>query len=78
MFNRSCFVMLSSLFAIPQGHADRRAYGVTYEAVTAPKGELDVETWSTYARLGGATLPPGACRNRTRQLLKIVVDEAAS
>lgn len=32
--------------------ADRRAYGETYEAVTAPKGELDVEVWSTYARLG--------------------------
>ena len=33
--------------ALP-AHADRRAYGVTYEAVTAPQGELDVETWSTY------------------------------
>ncbi len=33
-------------------HADRRAYGETYEAVTAPKGELDVEIWSTYARAG--------------------------
>src|SRR6185437_5030995 len=33
-------------------HADRRAYGETYEAVIAPKGELDVEIWSTYARLG--------------------------
>lgn len=33
-------------------HADRRAYGVTYEAVTAPQGELDVETWSTYAPAG--------------------------
>jgi hypothetical protein len=29
--------------------ADRRAYGQTYEAVTAPKGELDVELWNTYA-----------------------------
>ena len=33
-------------------HADRRAYGVTYEAVTAPQGELDVETWSTFAPKG--------------------------
>ena len=33
-------------------HADRRAYGVTYEAVTAPQGELDVETWSTFAPQG--------------------------
>jgi hypothetical protein len=32
--------------------ADRRAYATTYEAVTAPKGELDVELWSTYARDG--------------------------
>jgi hypothetical protein len=32
--------------------ADRRAYATTYEAVTAPKGELDVEMWSTYARDG--------------------------
>ncbi len=37
--------------ALP-AHADRRAYGVTYEAVTAPQGELDVETWSTYAAAG--------------------------
>ncbi|HSS03004.1 MAG TPA: hypothetical protein VLM79_38345 [Kofleriaceae bacterium] len=29
--------------------ADRRAYGTTYEAVTAPKGEVDVESWSTFA-----------------------------
>ncbi|HEU4735194.1 MAG TPA: hypothetical protein VFT22_45195 [Kofleriaceae bacterium] len=33
-------------------HADRRAYGVTYEAVTAPQGEIDVETWSTFAPQG--------------------------
>ncbi|MDB4983489.1 MAG: hypothetical protein JWM82_4241 [Myxococcales bacterium] len=32
--------------------ADRRAYATTYEAVTAPKGELDVEMWSSYARDG--------------------------
>jgi hypothetical protein len=32
--------------------ADRRAYGQTYEAVTAPKGEFDIETWHTYARDG--------------------------
>jgi len=34
-------------------HADRRAYGVTYEAVTAPQGEIDVETWTTFAPKGG-------------------------
>src|SRR5678815_4047399 len=32
--------------------ADRRAYGVTYEAVTAPKGEIDLESWSTFAPEG--------------------------
>lgn len=36
----------------PAAHADRRAYGTTYEAVTAPKGEIDVETWSTLAPQG--------------------------
>jgi hypothetical protein len=36
----------------PAARADRRAYATTYEAVTAPKGELDVEMWSTYARDG--------------------------
>jgi hypothetical protein len=32
--------------------ADRRAYGTTYEAVTAPRGEIDVETWTTFAPQG--------------------------
>jgi hypothetical protein len=32
--------------------ADRRAYGTTYEAVTAPRGEIDVETWTTIAPQG--------------------------
>jgi hypothetical protein len=45
----SCLAM--SLLA-SNALADRRAYGVTYEAVTAPHGELDVETWSTFAPLG--------------------------
>jgi hypothetical protein len=39
------------LHAAP-ARADRRAYAETYEAVTAPKGELDVELWSTYGRDG--------------------------
>src|SRR5258708_22548243 len=42
---------LVMLHAAP-AHADRRAYATTYEAVTAPKGELDVELWSSYARDG--------------------------
>jgi hypothetical protein len=40
--------------------ADRRAYGQTYEAVTAPQGELDVETWHTYARDGELINGPAA------------------
>jgi hypothetical protein len=39
------------LHAAP-ARADRRAYAATYEAVTAPRGELDVEMWTTYARDG--------------------------
>jgi hypothetical protein len=40
-----------ALVASP-ARADRRAYTTTYEAVTAPKGELDVEMWSSYAHAG--------------------------
>jgi hypothetical protein len=43
---------LAVVVASAPARADRRAYGTTYEAVTAPKGELDVEMWSTYARDG--------------------------
>lgn len=46
----SLWLVLAASAAFPGlAHADRRAYGVTYEAVTAPKGELDVETWSTFS-----------------------------
>jgi hypothetical protein len=38
--------------AATPARADRRAYTTTYEAVTAPKGELDVEMWSSYAHAG--------------------------
>ncbi len=48
----SLIVALLCTSASTSARADRRAYGVTYEAVTAPAGELDVETWSTYAPLG--------------------------
>jgi hypothetical protein len=40
------------LLASTEARADRRAYGTTYEAVTAPRGELDVETWTTFAPQG--------------------------
>src|SRR5450432_4726627 len=46
------FPALAVALASAPARADRRAYGTTYEAVTAPKGELDVEMWSTYARDG--------------------------
>jgi hypothetical protein len=45
-------VSLSSSLLASRADADRRAYGTTYEAVTAPQGELDVETWSTFASQG--------------------------
>jgi hypothetical protein len=49
-------VAAAACIAIPllasPASADRRAYGVTYEAVTAPRGEIDVETWSTFAPEG--------------------------
>jgi opacity protein-like surface antigen len=48
-------VLVATCLALPlasSARADRRAYGVTYEAVTAPQGELDVETWSTFAPRG--------------------------
>lgn len=45
--------------------ADRRAYGVTYEAVTAPKGELDVESWTTIAPAGGVSDGPASRGVRT-------------
>jgi hypothetical protein len=40
---------IAALLAIPTAsRADRRYYGETYNAVTAPKGALDVELWTTY------------------------------
>jgi hypothetical protein len=49
-------VFVAACLALPllasTASADRRAYGTTYEAVTAPHGELDVETWSTFAPEG--------------------------
>jgi hypothetical protein len=39
----------AALLAVPaRSRADRRYYGETYNAVTAPKGSLDLELWSTY------------------------------
>jgi hypothetical protein len=39
----------AALLAVPAAsRADRRYYGETYNAVTAPKGSLDLELWTTY------------------------------
>jgi hypothetical protein len=45
-------VSAAAFLSSQAAHADRRAYGTTYEAVTAPKGEIDVETWTTFAPEG--------------------------
>jgi hypothetical protein len=44
-------VVVASLWPA-SARADRRAYAVTYEAVTAPQGALDVELWNTYSDQG--------------------------
>ena len=44
----------AALLAVPTAsRADRRYYGETYNASTAPRGSLDVELWTTYYE------PPG-------------------
>jgi hypothetical protein len=49
--------------------ADRRAYGTTYEAVTAPHGELDVETWTTFAPQG--ELDGGPSSSGMREMIEL-------
>jgi hypothetical protein len=49
--------------------ADRRAYGETYEAVLAPKGELDIETWSTYAPQG--EIDGGPASRGVREMIEL-------
>jgi hypothetical protein len=44
-------------------------YAETYEAVTAPKGELDVESWTTYAPLG--ELDGAAASRGVRQMIEL-------
>src|SRR5204862_4723721 len=57
---------LAMLVALPHtARADRRAYAQTYEAVTAPQGQLDVEAWHTYANGGEVTDGPPTGGNRT-------------
>jgi hypothetical protein len=43
--------LLSTLVALaPAAHADRRAFGHTYEYQTMPQGGLDLEIWNTQTR----------------------------
>ncbi len=49
--------------------ADRRAYGETYEAVTAARGELDVESWTTFA--SGSDVPEGPSATGYRTMLEL-------
>jgi hypothetical protein len=62
-------VALSLLLLPLAARADRRAYGETYEAVTAPKGELDIETWHTYA--GDGELLNGPASKGYRGMLEL-------
>ncbi len=62
-------VALSLLLLPLSARADRRAYGETYEAVTAPKGELDIETWHTYA--GDGELLNGPASKGYRGMLEL-------
>jgi hypothetical protein len=67
VFNSTCAATVFVL-ASP-AHADRRMYAETYEAVTAPKGELDVESWTTYAPLG--ELDGAAASRGVREMIEL-------
>jgi len=60
-FLTSVAAALLVLLPAASARADRRAYATTYEAVTAPKGELDVELWSSYAKDGELLDGPPGC-----------------
>src|ERR1044071_8043753 len=59
----------AAFFTAPAAHADRRAYGTTYEAVTAPRGEIDVETWTTFAPQG--QLEGGPSSRGMREMIEL-------
>jgi opacity protein-like surface antigen len=59
----------ATLAAGSAAHADRRAYGTTYEAVTAPRGEIDVETWTTFAPQG--ELEGGPSSRGMREMIEL-------
>jgi hypothetical protein len=49
---RAITVLAAAALWPASARADRRAYAVTYEAVTAAEGGLDVELWNTYSDEG--------------------------
>lgn len=58
--NRLVPLFVALALALPTlAAADQRIYGFTYQAVTAPKGALDLELWSTFYD------PPGASAARS-------------
>jgi hypothetical protein len=59
----------ASLFLPALARADRRAYGETYEAVTAPAGELDLELWTTWAEDG--EVPSAAASRGVRTMVEL-------
>ncbi|MDB4954884.1 MAG: hypothetical protein JWO36_2453 [Myxococcales bacterium] len=62
-------IAAAALVSASSAFADRRAFGVTYEAVTAPKGELDFESWSTFAPKG--EVDGGPSSRGVRQTIEI-------
>jgi hypothetical protein len=58
--------LASVLLAVPAvSRADRRYYGETYNAVTAPKGAVDLELWTTrHEPPSGASGAPGLWRHQ--------------
>jgi len=60
---------LAPVLMTTHASADRRAYGVTYEAVTAPKGEIDVESWTTLAPRG--EISGGPASRGVRQMIEL-------
>jgi hypothetical protein len=61
-------LLLAVLVPAP-ARADRRAYGETYEAVTAPAGELDVESWTSFA--SAAEVSGGPADRGIRQMIEL-------
>jgi hypothetical protein len=62
---RSTFLIAAFASLSVSARADRRAYDVTYEAVTASQGELDVESWTTYAANAEFPDAPASLGDRT-------------